>query len=134
MKNIKLKLIREKIDKLDDKLLNLMKIRTNLVTSVLKQKRYKNQIVDKVRIKEILTSIKKKSISKKIDPKLTKRIWKNIIRAYIDFEKKNFKKNNYLLCGGNFFSIKISCLRVAGLYFLTFSLIFAFSPVDGFLT
>ena len=92
MKNIKLKLIREKIDKLDDKLLNLMKIRTNLVTGVLKQKRYKNQIVDKVRIKEILASIKKKSISRKIDPKLTKRIWKNIIRAYIDFEKKNFKK------------------------------------------
>ena len=92
MKNIKLKLIREKIDKLDDKLLNLMKIRTNLVTGVLKQKRYKNQIVDKVRIKEILASIKKKSISRKIDPKLTKRIWKNIIRAYIDFEKRNFKK------------------------------------------
>jgi chorismate mutase len=92
MKNIKLKLIREKIDKLDDKLLNLMKIRTNLVTGVLKQKRYKNQIVDKVRIKEILALIKKKSISRKIDPKLTKRIWKNIIRAYIDFEKKNFKK------------------------------------------
>ena len=81
-----------KIDKLDDKLLNLMKIRTNLVTSVLKQKRYKNQIVDKVRIKEILTSIKKKSISKKIDPKLTKRIWKNMIEAYIDFEKRNFRK------------------------------------------
>jgi chorismate mutase len=92
MKNIKLKLIRQKIDKLDDKLLNLMKIRTNLVTGVLKQKRYKNQIVDKVRIKEILALIKKKSISRKIDPKLTKRIWKNIIRAYIDFEKKNFKK------------------------------------------
>jgi chorismate mutase len=92
MKNIKLKLIREKIDKLDDKLLNLMKIRTNLVTGVLKQKRYKNQIVDKVRIKEILALIKKKSISRKIDPKLTKRIWENIIRAYIDFEKKKFKK------------------------------------------
>jgi chorismate mutase len=92
MKNIKLKLIRQKIDKLDDKLLNLMKIRTNLVTGVLKQKRYKNQIVDKVRIREILALIKKKSISRKIDPKLTKRIWKNIIRAYIDFEKKNFKK------------------------------------------
>ncbi len=92
MKNLKLKLIRQKIDKLDDKLLNLIKIRTNLVTGVLKQKRYKNQIVDKLRIKQILTLIKKKSISRKIDPKLTKRIWKNIIRAYIDFEKKNFKK------------------------------------------
>jgi len=92
MKNSKLKLIRQKIDKLDDKLLNLIKIRTNLVNGILKQKRYKNQIIDKARIKEILTSIKKKSISRKIDPKITKKIWKNIIRAYIDFEKRNFKK------------------------------------------
>ena len=92
MKNVKLKLIRQKIDKLDDKLLNLIKIRTNLVTGVLKQKRYKNQIIDRARIKEVLTLIKKKSISRKIDPKITKKIWKNIIRAYIDFEKRNFKK------------------------------------------
>ena len=92
MKNLKLKLIRQKIDKLDDKLLNLIKIRTNLVTGVLKQKKYKNQIIDKARINEILTLIKKKSISRKIDPKITKKIWKNIIRAYIDFEKRNFKK------------------------------------------
>ena len=92
MKNLKLKLIRQKIDKLDDKLLNLIKIRTNLVTRVLKQKRYKNQIIDKARIKEVLTLIKRKSISRKIDPKITKKIWKNIIRAYIDFEKRNFKK------------------------------------------
>ena len=92
MKNFKLKLIRQKIDKLDDKLLNLIKIRTNLVIGVLKQKKYKNQIVDKARIKKIFTLIKKKSISRKIDPKLTKRIWKNMIEAYIDFEKRNFKK------------------------------------------
>ena len=92
MKNLKLKLIRKKIDKLDDKLLNLIKIRTNLVNGVLKQKRFKNQIIDKARMKEILTSIKKKSISRKIDSTLTKRIWKNMIRAYIDFEKRNFKK------------------------------------------
>ena len=92
MRNLKLKLIRQKIDKLDDKLLNLIKIRTNLVTGVIKQKRYKNQIIDKARIKEVLTLIKKKSISRKIDPKITKKIWKNIIRAYIDFEKRNFKK------------------------------------------
>ena len=92
MKNLKLKLIRKKIDKLDDKLLNLIKIRTNLVTEVLKQKRYKNQIIDKARIKEVLTLIKKKSISRKIDPKIANKIWKNIIRAYIDFEKRNFKK------------------------------------------
>ncbi len=92
MKNLKLKLIRQKIDKLDDRLLNLIKIRTNLVTSVLRQKKYKNQIIDKSRIKEVLTLIKKKSVTRKIDPKITKKIWKNMIRAYIDFEKRNFKK------------------------------------------
>ena len=92
MKNLKLKLIRQKIDKLDDKLLNLIKIRTYLVTGVLKEKRYKNQIIDKARIKEVLALIKRKSISRKIDPKITKKIWRNIIRAYIDFEKRNFKK------------------------------------------
>ena len=63
-----------------------------MVTEVLKEKRYKNQIIDKARIKEVLTLIKKKSISRKIDPKITKKIWKNIIRTYIDFEKRNFKK------------------------------------------
>jgi len=92
MKNIKLKMIRQKIDKLDDKLLDLIKIRTNLVTDILKQKKYKNQVIDKSRIKEILALIKKKSIIKKIDSKITKKIWKNMIRAYIDFEKRNFKK------------------------------------------
>jgi len=63
-----------------------------LVNGVLKQKRFKNQIIDRARIKEILTLIKKKSISRKIDPKLSKKIWKNMILAYIDFEKRNFKK------------------------------------------
>ncbi len=87
-----LKLIRQKIDKLDDKLLNLIKIRTKLVTGILKHKKYKNQIIDKSRINEILTLIKKKSITRKIDQKLTKKIWKNMIRAYIDFEKRNFRK------------------------------------------
>jgi len=92
MKNLKLKLIRQKIDKLDDKLLYLIKIRKNLVNGILKQKKYKSQIIDKVRIKEILTLIKKKSISRKIDTKITNKIWKNIIGAYIDFEKRNFRK------------------------------------------
>ena len=92
MKNLKLKLIRQKIDKLDNKLLNLLKIRTNLVNEVLKQKKFKNQIIDKSRIKEILKLIKKKSVTRNIDPKITKKIWKNMIGAYIDFEKRNFKK------------------------------------------
>ena len=74
------------------KLIKLIKIRTNIVKEVLKLKTYKNEIVDKKRISLILKNIKKKSIKNKIDPKITNRIWKNMIMSYIDFERRNFKK------------------------------------------
>ena len=88
----KLNVLRVKLDKLDNKLINVIKIRTNLVKEVVKLKEYKNEIVDKKRISVILKKIKKKSISKNIDPKITNRIWKNMIWSYINYERKIFKK------------------------------------------
>tara|TARA_B100000965_G_scaffold402252_1_gene427786 strand:+ start:1307 stop:1597 length:291 start_codon:yes stop_codon:yes gene_type:complete len=88
----KLKKLRKKLDILDNSLLQLIKKRTNLVKEVLALKEFKNQIVDYKRIDLILNRIKKKSLKNKIDPKITKRIWINMIRAYIDFERRNFKK------------------------------------------
>ena len=88
----KLNLIRIKLDKLDNKLLYLIKIRSELVKEVLKVKETKSEIVDKKRINFILNKIKKKSIRLKIDQKITNRIWKNMIWSFIDYEKKNFKR------------------------------------------
>ena len=88
----KLAIIRNKLDNLDNSLIKIIKQRTILVKKVLKLKDKKKQIVDKPRIKKILSNIKKKSILNNIDPKITKRIWYNMIRSYIDFEKRNFKK------------------------------------------
>jgi chorismate mutase len=88
----KLNQIRKKLDKLDNKLINLIKIRKKLVDEVIKQKEFKNEIIDKKRIKIILKRIKKKSINNGIDPKITNRIWKNMIWSFIDYEKKIFKK------------------------------------------
>ena len=84
--------IRKKLDVLDNKMLNIIKIRTNLVHQVLQNKTSKKQIVDKNRINLILKNIKKKSIKKKLDVKLTQNIWSNMIKAYIDFEYRKFKK------------------------------------------
>ena len=84
--------IRKKLDLLDNNLLDLIKKRTYLVNGVLKNKKFKKEIVDKKRIKIILNRIKKKSINKGIDPKITNRIWKNMIWSFIDYEKKIFKK------------------------------------------
>ena len=88
----KLVLIRKKLDNLDNKLINLIKIRTNLVNQVIKQKEFKKEIVDKKRIKFILKKIRNKSIKKGIDPKITNRIWINMILSYIDYQKRKFKK------------------------------------------
>ena len=88
----KLNILRAKLDKLDDKLINIIKVRTNIVKEVVKLKEFKNEIVDKKRISSILKKIKKKSLLKNIDPKITNRIWKNMIWSYINYEKKVFKK------------------------------------------
>ena len=92
LKRKKLSKIRSELDKLDNSFIRLIKKRTNLVKKVLALKESKSQIVDKKRIKIILSNIKKKSTKNNIDPKITNRIWKNMIAAYIDFEQRNFKK------------------------------------------
>ena len=88
----KLNQIRVKLDKLDNDLLKLIKKRSLLVNEVLKVKIHKKEIIDQKRINFILKKIKKKSIQLHIDPKITNRIWKNMIWSFIDYEKRNFKK------------------------------------------
>jgi len=88
----KLNSLRSKLDNLDTELLKLIKKRSNLVNDVLKVKVYKKEIIDQKRINFILKKIQKKSIQLKIDTKITKRIWKNMIWSFIDYEKRNFKK------------------------------------------
>ena len=92
LKKKELNKIRFELDRLDNSLIKIIKKRTSLVKKVLSLKDKKSQIVDQKRIKFILKNIKKKSIRNNIDPKITQKIWKNMIYAYIDFERRNFKK------------------------------------------
>ncbi len=88
----KLYLLRNKLDRLDDGLIKIIKKRTDIIKNVLKLKTSKKDIIDKKRISIILKSIKKKSIKHNIDIKLTREIWTKMIFAYINYEKRNFKK------------------------------------------
>ena len=83
--------IRKKLDILDNSFLRLLKKRTYLVKQVLKNKRFKKDIVDKKRISIILKKISSKSKKNGIDPKITVKIWTAMIKAYIDYEFRNFK-------------------------------------------
>ena len=88
----KLLILRKKLDKVDDRLLSILKIRSNYVKEVLSLKEFKKEIIDRKRIKLILRNIQRKSIKKGIDTKISYRIWKNMIYAFIDYEFRNFKK------------------------------------------
>jgi len=92
MNKKKITIIRKKLDKLDYKILLLIKKRTSLVNEVIKIKTSKKQIVDKVRIKKVLRNIKKKSIKIKLDHKVTNSIWSAMIQSYINYEKRKFNK------------------------------------------
>ena len=88
----KLLILRRKLDQVDNKLLNLLKIRSSYVKNVLSLKEFKKEIIDKKRINIILKNVKIKSIKKGIDPKISHRIWKNMIYAFIEYEYRNFNK------------------------------------------
>ncbi|MDC0409578.1 chorismate mutase [Pelagibacteraceae bacterium] len=92
MVNKKILKIRKELDKLDNELLNIIKKRSKLVDEVIKNKKFKRDIVDKKRILVILKNIKIKSLKRKIDPIITNKIWSTMIRAFINYEYKNFKK------------------------------------------
>jgi len=92
MINPKIEKIRKKLDRIDSKLLLIIKKRTNLVNQVIKLKKSKKEIVDRKRINSILRTIKKKSIKLKIDPDITISIWKEMIRSFIRYEYKKIKK------------------------------------------
>ena len=84
--------IRKKLDKLDNDFLEIIKKRTILVNQVIKNKKFKKDIIDRKRILLILKNINKKSKKRKIDPAITRKIWSSMIKAYIEYEFKNFKK------------------------------------------
>ena len=94
MKNssTEMKLVRKKIDQIDDKLLPLMVKRSKLVEKALSLKKNKSEIIDKKRIEEISKKISKKTTELGGNSKLLKSIWLSIIKNFIDYENREFKK------------------------------------------
>jgi chorismate mutase len=88
----KIKKVRKKLDQVDSILLSTIKKRTILVDQVIKLKKTKKEIIDKKRIKFILNKIRRKSIKLKIDPSITLSIWNTMIKSFIKYEYKKFKK------------------------------------------
>jgi len=84
--------IRKKLDIIDIKLLKIIKKRSLLVDKILKLKKNKKEVIDQKRINFILKRIRQYSKKVKIDPDITLNIWKVMIKSFISYEYKKFKK------------------------------------------
>ena len=84
--------IRKRIDIVDSKILPLMVKRSQLVNNALNLKKKKSEIVDIKRINQIKKKVSNQAKKLGANPKLIGDIWVSIIKNFINFEKKNFKK------------------------------------------
>ncbi len=84
-----LKILREKIDIIDDKIINLLVERFKVIKDVSELKKNNNiEVIQKSRISEIVEKAKNKALKNQIDPAIFEKIYLNIIDSACNLEKK----------------------------------------------
>jgi isochorismate pyruvate lyase len=79
--------IRDEIDKIDLKIIDLISERKDLVDEVVKLKK-KDQIVDQERINFILNKLNNEAKKRGIPEHLIEKIWSIMIKTFIEYETK----------------------------------------------
>ena len=79
--------IRNEIDKLDLKIVELISQRKDLVSEVVKLKR-KDQIIDQERIDQILKKLNLEAKKRGIPEVMIKKLWEIMIKSFIEYEEK----------------------------------------------
>jgi len=86
-----IKEIRNEIDKLDIRIIDLISQRKDLVFEVVKLKR-KDQIVDQERINQILKKLNLEANKRGIPEVLIEKLWKIMIEGFIEYEMEIYDK------------------------------------------
>ena len=79
--------IRNEIDKLDLKIVELISQRKDLVSEVVKLKR-KDQIIDQERIDQILKKLNLEAKKRGIPEVMIKKLWEIMIKSFIEYEEE----------------------------------------------
>ena len=85
--------IRDEIDKIDLKILELISDRKDLVTEVVKLKK-RDQIIDKKRIDFILDKLSSEAKKKGLPESLVQELWNHMIKGFIMYEEQIFDEVN----------------------------------------
>lgn len=88
-----LKTLREKIDSIDDGILDLLVKRFKIIESVANFKKINNiEVVQNSRIDEIIKKVRNKASKNAINPLIFEKIYLNIIKLACDTEQKMIEK------------------------------------------
>ena len=79
--------IRDEIDEIDLKIIDLISQRKDLVDEVVKLKK-RDQIVDQQRIDFILNKLNVEAKKRGLPKKLVEKIWNIMIKTFIEYEKR----------------------------------------------
>ena len=90
-----LKILRKKIDIIDDKIINLLVERFKIIEYVSEFKKNNNiEVIQESRISEIVEKAKKKALKNQINPRIFEKIYLNIIDLACNLEKKIIENKN----------------------------------------
>ena len=87
-----MKEVRSEIDKLDKQLVCLLAKRQKCVENAALIKKERNLIIDKTRIEEVISNIKKFSSSSGLSESISEPLWRKLIELSIEHEFKEFER------------------------------------------
>tara|TARA_Y100000758_G_scaffold233634_1_gene170240 strand:+ start:124 stop:420 length:297 start_codon:yes stop_codon:yes gene_type:complete len=87
-----MKELRREIDQLDKELISILAKRQKCIENAALIKKDRNLIVDKVRIEEVISNIKKLSLSSGLSELISEPLWRKLIELSIEHEFKEFER------------------------------------------
>ena len=87
-----MKEVRSEIDQIDKDLVFLLAKRQKCIENAALIKKDRNLIVDKVRIEEVISNIKKLSLSSGLSELISEPLWRKLIELSIEHEFKEFER------------------------------------------
>ena len=87
-----MKEVRSEIDQIDKDLVSLLAKRQKYIENAALIKKDRNLIIDKARIEEVISNIKKLSSSSGLSEAISEPLWRKLIELSIEHEFKEFER------------------------------------------
>jgi isochorismate pyruvate lyase len=84
--------VRENINRIDQKIVELISQRSNYVVQAAKFKKQMQDVKDPARVEEIILKVKGLAVENDLDPDIVEKIYRTMIACFIEYELKVHKR------------------------------------------